>query len=198
MATDYSYFETDGTLVFTGAATVWEDLRFDIAVAKVGASAPDFDTFRNTTKVYWFDAGTDQEVHFSCQMPHSWAGTAIYPHVHWAPSADGSPTGKKVSWGLEYSWADIGEVMPSTQIVYTNTHSPADTNVVAYKHYISSFAAITPSASQDGISTMLVCRLFRDATGTGLTDSYTADAALLEFDIHYEINTIGSRSELAK
>jgi hypothetical protein len=45
---------------------------------------------------------------------------------------------------------------------------------------------------------MLVCRLFRDAAGVGGTDDYDDDAGLLEIDFHYEIDTIGSRTETAK
>jgi hypothetical protein len=179
--------------------TRWDDLRVAADTTKVGASAPDFDTFITGTKVYWFDDGTDQEVHFSVQIPHAWkVGTDIYPHVHWVPktTADGTPANQAVRWGLEYTWANPGAVFPAVQTVYTVTHSPADANVVALKHYRSSFAAITPGADQDEISTMLVCRLFRDANDAA--DTYEDDAGLLEFDIHYQIDGFGSQLEGTK
>lgn len=190
---NYVKVESDGTLVFVGAGTVWDDLRVSAETTKVGASAPDFDTFLSGTKIYWFDAGTDQEVHFSVQMPHGWAGTGIVPHVHWVPktTADGAPANQVVRWGLEYTWTDRHEVFPGTLTVYATVHSPADANVVASKHYSTDFAEIVPSATQDGISSMLVCRLFRDANDAA--DTYEADAGLLEIDFHYEIDTVGSR-----
>lgn len=48
------------------------------------------------------------------------------------------------------------------------------------------------------VSSMLACRLFRDATGAGGTDDLDNDAGVLEFDFHYEIDTMGSRSEYLK
>jgi hypothetical protein len=131
-------------------------------------------------------------------MPHGWNKTAIYPHVHWTPktTADGAPANQTVEWGLEYTWTEIGGDFADTAIVYTKTHTPADANVVAGRHYLSSFAAITPSATQDGISGMLVCRLFRNATDA-TDDTYEADAGLLEIDFHYQMGSAGSRSESA-
>ena len=43
---------------------------------------------------------------------------------------------------------------------------------------------------------MMVCRLFRDATDAA--DTYDADAVLLEFDVHYKVNMLGSREETSK
>lgn len=41
---------------------------------------------------------------------------------------------------------------------------------------------------------MLCCRLFRDAAN----DDYGGDVAFLEFDFHYEIDSLGSNSEYYK
>jgi hypothetical protein len=85
--------------------------------------------------------------------------------------------------------------MSAPATVYIQTRSP-DEALVAKKHYISSFDPITPTASQDGISSMMLCRLFRDSTVAA--DSSTNGAWLLEMDFHYRMNMIGSRSELTK
>jgi len=42
----------------------------------------------------------------------------------------------------------------------------------------------------------LICRLFRDATATG--DDYDDDAGAIEFDFHYKVNTMGSRTISSK
>jgi hypothetical protein len=47
-----------------------------------------------------------------------------------------------------------------------------------------------------GISSMLVLRLHRNA-GAG-SDTLAADVALLELDLHYEIDTVGSRTASTK
>ncbi len=42
---------------------------------------------------------------------------------------------------------------------------------------------------------MIICRVFRAATGAGKTGDYVA---LLEVDFHYEIDSFGSDSEYIK
>ena len=96
---------------------------------------------------------------------------------------------------LEYTWTEIGGDFSNTSIIYASTHFPADANVVAGRHYITNFASNSPSATQDGISSMLICRVFRNATGGN--DTYEHDAGLLEIDFHYPMDRVGSRTESA-
>jgi hypothetical protein len=46
------------------------------------------------------------------------------------------------------------------------------------------------------LSSMIICRLYRDVSDAN--DTYASDAFLLEIDFHYEIDTVGSRTELTK
>jgi hypothetical protein len=101
-----------------------------------------------------------------------------------------------VRWGLEYTWAEIGAVFPAVQTIYASVHDPADADVVANKHYYTEFAHIHPTADQDNISSILVCRLFRDADN--IADNYEADAGVLFVDFHFEVNMLGSRTPSAK
>jgi len=201
-ASGYSKIETDGTLEFAGDATVWEDYVVPFTSVKIRAetSPPDFAQFLNdgedppSTGVYGyaFSASELQEVFFTIQMPHSWAGTAIYPHIHWSPSDN---TAGIVTWGIEYTWVNYStssKLFPATEISTTNY--TVSTNQGKH-HLIAKFDAITPIVDeQDGISSILVVRFFRDADN----DTYAADAFALSFDIHYEKNTVGSRGEYVK
>jgi len=66
-----------------------------------------------------------------------------------------------------------------------------------WKHLLASGTGITPSSgTQDGLSSLLIGRLYRVGGGTG--DTYAASAALISIDIHYELNTIGSREMTTK
>jgi hypothetical protein len=195
----------DKTLVLD--TVVFEDVRVAVTSTKLaGSKDPGFSVFLTNGAgsqgvfTYWFDASAEEEVYFTVQMPHSYKlDTVIVPHVHWIPktTADGVPANQAVRWGLEYTWVDYAQTFANTTIIYGSTHLPADANVVANKHYMTDFTSITPNASQGkGLSSMLVCRLFRDATS--LTDNYEHDAGLLEFDIHFGIDTIGSRTVTVK
>ena len=197
--TSYTKIENDGHLSMAGDGTVWDDVRVAADRTRTPTSgAPNYDVFLNGVYIYWFSASTDNSLHFTIQMPHGWAATAITPHVHWVPSAtsDGNPANQVVRWGLEYTWAEVGSVFPATNTIYATAHSPADANVTANKHYRTDFASLTPSSSQDDISSPLVCRIFRDADN--VADTYEGLAGLIEIDFHYEINSIGSRTITTK
>jgi hypothetical protein len=62
------------------------------------------------------------------------------------------------------------------------------------QHLITSLGTIAGTGL--GISTVLVCRLFR-ATGDG-NDTFANEVGLLGFDFHYEKDTQGSRQEFVK
>lgn len=200
---NYSEFEADGTLVMTGSATVWDDLRVPLTSTRLGGSKdPDFVVYKEAAGssqgvfAFRFDAATEEELYFACQVPHSYKhNTNLHPHVHWMPIAAGSAT-EKVSWGLEYTWADIGQVYPSPCLIYGNVHTPADSALTQDKHYLTEIGEIAMSSSN--VSAMLICRVFRDATSTGCDDTYDSDAGLVEIDFHYEMDTLGSRTEYTK
>ena len=90
----------------------------------------------------------------------------------------------------------MGDASSNTVIVYANDTIQEDAVLLADKHYLTNFAAL--SGTGKTISSMLLCRIFRDATGAGLTDDYDNDVGLLEIDFHYEIDTAGSREVLVK
>lgn len=194
---NYTQFEADGTIEFVGAATVWEDLRVPGLAARVGGTAPGFDPFLGAGGLYayTFD-GTGarvEEVHFMIQLPHSYKeGSDIYPHVHWTPT---TAAAGNVVWQLEYSWASIDGTFGATTTIASTAKA---TGATAWAHRMSVFSAIDgdPGAVNYTISSMLVCRLFRD--GNHADDSYAADVSLLEFDIHFESDTVGSRTTSAK
>ncbi len=189
--------------------TGWDDLRIEPTTRNTGANAPTFtkvyDNGAGSRGVYLYvfdDSATEKEVFFTIQMPHGWAGTKIYPHVHWIGAVDDTTANPR--WGLEYKWADIGEAFGNTSIVYTTaekigTNGATDPNVSLNYHYISAFAGITPTSAQDGISSVMVGRLFRNSSDAA--DTYNATGAscyLLYIDFHFEVNTCGSRTEYTK
>jgi hypothetical protein len=71
---------------------------------------------------------------------------------------------------------------------------------VADRHYLTELGTISTSSEPTyGVSAMMVCRLFRNTTGAGESpDNYDNPIRLLEFDIHIEIDTVGSRQEYTK
>ncbi len=176
--------------------TMWEDLRFPAdSVKAAGIKDPAYSTFAGDLRAYWFSPSTLEELHIKAQMPHAWNGSDIHPHVHWLATTASSVAGHQVRWGMEYTWASIGSTISAPATVYGSTSYPNE-QIVANKHYITEFSPITPGLNQNGLSSMLSIRLFRDSTVAG--DSFVHGAFLLEFDLHYQIDMIGSRQELVK
>lgn len=176
---------------------VWEDLRVALELTRRGAAnQPGFgqvlDDGSGSVGVYatLFDKATREDVFFSVQFPHAWKiGSTIEPHVHWMPTDTDTGT---VRWGLEYTWVDINGTFSNTTIIYAEDAADG----TASKHQYASFAGVTPPVGITGVSSMMLCRLFRDAAHAN--DTYDNDAAGLEFDIHYQKDAVGSRSMLSK
>lgn len=160
-----------------GISSGEDDLRVSMNTVRIQGTSniPTWKTFLGSTQALAFHPNTMNQVFFAVQIPHDRVNDSnIKPHFHWvAPDAlDGN-----VVWCIEYTWANINEVFPSTltECVVDATHA------TAYKHLMS------PSLDFNGVgktySSMLNIRLYRDATN--VLDNYAGDAFLLEFDIHY-------------
>ncbi len=186
--TNYSSFETDGTLMMDGTASVWEDLRISVVLRASGGTSPVFAQLQGNLYGYRFSGIAMNEIFFELQMPHSWKiGTTIYPHVHWVSA--GSST-SDVTWGMDYEWKDLGEAFTGTTSNVSSSATPGGLKV----HNITNIPSSGVTESDKNISSMIMCRLYRD----GLNDANNDNIFLLAFDVHYEINTIGSRLVLEK
>jgi hypothetical protein len=190
---NYTKITGDGSLSYVGNATRWEDLKVPVNSVKIKKTLtePTWRDFLGNTALLWFDNGDD--VVFTVQMPHAWKeGSRIYPHVHWVTETN---AGSNVSWALEYTWSNAGEVFPTTATITGNVPGVGSGN--AYVHNITPLGTdgISGKDASDNnhtLSSMLVCRLYRGS------DSYSGDAGLLEIDFHYQVDSDGSNQEYTK
>lgn len=167
----------------------WDDLRFPAtAINPPGqASDPDWDVSNGG---WLFDSGSTEVLYLIAQLPHTWSeGTTLKPHVHWEKTTSAAGD---VLWQLRYEWASIGEVRSA--LVTINEATAAVASDVADTHQITALGDI--SGAGRGISDMLVMRIERVGGNAG--DTYGADARLLEFDIHHQVDARGSAEEFAK
>jgi hypothetical protein len=170
----------------------WDDLRVPGTSVRNGSSAPDLELFAGSATLYissFAGSGPAEMVYFSVQMPHAWKeGSMIYPHVHWSPTTTGAGG---VTWQLEYTLASaVAGIFPAS----TTLASTSQTTETAWQHQITSFDGIDMTGHT--ISTMIHCRLFRDPAHSG--DTYSSDAAFLEFDFHYNKDSTGSEQPFHK
>jgi hypothetical protein len=185
----------------TGQETVWDDLMIPGFSVRNGAVAPDFSSgFVGDAALYMltFDGGsTVEEVHFSLQLPHCWKeGSTIYPHVHFVPwSTNSSDTNERtVRFSLDYTWASIFGTFGAKETYHMNS-DPFVPNTSQWRHLLAKNSTGISGAGH-GISSMMVCRLFRD--GGDAADTYPQDVGFLQFDIHFEVDALGSDAEYIK
>ena len=167
--------------------TVWEDLRFPVTQTRVnpGTIKPDFNVVDITLD---FDDTTDEFIYINAQMPHSWkAGSVIYPHCHWFQNQN-----TNVGWYIDYRWQINGDAKTTSwttlaldQQAFTYTSGTLDQ---------INFTAAGITCSGCDLSDILQIIFYRDVSA----DTYVGDAQLMQVDIHYQIDTLGSQDEYIK
>jgi len=199
--TNYTEFEADGTVVFNGDATVWDDLRivpgsFD----RPGASDPSYVLYYPNgggIGTYLPEFAKNNIASFTVQMPHSYKeGSSIYVHVHWTPGARGNEeNGANVGWTLDYTWANINGAFSNMQTLYLTDACDG----VDHQHQMTPESEI--AGTEKHISSMLLCNIRRFDNGDNDTWTGTISGQLpmlTEIDFHYEIDTTGSRERSTK
>lgn len=169
---------------------VWDDSMVPaIALRTQGTSDPAFEAWQTGIYAYNFSGSALNQVHGSVQLPHGYkVGSTLYPHIHWSPMTTGAGD---VIWGLEYAIVTPTGTYGANDTIYTTAQAAGGTAKV---HKIASFTTI--SGTNLDISSIMMFRLFRDPTASG--DTYADKATLLGFDIHFQKDSLGSRTELTK
>jgi hypothetical protein len=208
LSTNYIAIGTDGDVKLLGTSRAWEDLRIEPIARTTGNNAPTFekwiDDVNHTTRgvyLYSFDdaaSGSEKEIHFTMQIPHNAVvGGILRIHVHWIGAVNDTTSTPR--WGLEYTFAEPSSVFGSSQIIYAEGNTESDPDTTVLHHYITQFADITPDSTQDGLSAILIGRLFRNSANA--KDTYNANGAkcgLLYIDAHYQVDSFGSNDEYTK
>ena len=179
----------------------WDDLRIvPGAFTFQGGSDPTLVDWQPggagaTFQVYAFGKGN--EVFATTQMPHEYKeGSDLMFHIHWTPKDRGVAEGSvKVGWKVDYSISNIdGTFGASATADFSDTCSGTD-----HKHELTD--SVLVSGTGLTVSHIVMLRIYRSDTGADDTWVGTTAAqspALLEFDIHYLKNSIGSDIETSK
>lgn len=166
--------------------TVWEDLRFPATRLRQGATLkPDFNETEVTID---FDDSSDETTYIIAQLPHAWKqGSEIRPHIHWIQNQN-----LNIPWSLQYRIQTNGAAttVPWTTITLDQqayTYTSGDLNQINYSSTNIDMTGCT-------LSCIIQFKLARDVS----EDVYTGDAQVYEFDLHYQIDTLGSQDEFSK
>ncbi len=194
--TNYSEFETDGTLEFNGTATVFEDIVISLSSARVpAANAPTWSNFISNLNEFTYGLNDFQE--FSSEIAHSYKeGSTIEFHVHGATNGqEGSD--KTIKYEIEYELIDnqtsgnFGDVYTGTTIINGEITIPSGTaDKTAWVIDIGTDA--TGNLLQGATLKGRVRRIA--STGT----EPVANPFTTQVGVHIELDTVGSRTELTK
>ncbi len=181
--------------------SVWDDLQLvSGAFQFLGSTDPSIQPWQPggagaTFLIYKFQK--NDEAFGSLQMKHTYnEGTDIYFHIHWTPADRGiAEIGNYVGWKADYTIANVNGVFPVSGTVDLSdiVTGVDDKNEVT--------GSVSVPGSGLNISFITMVRIYRSDTGADDTWAGVTAAqspGLLEFDIHFEINTIGSRQPFAK
>ncbi len=192
--------ETDGTPVMEGTATVWDDMRVTMDKGTNSAALGFLPGTATGPEIYYFrDAQGVEAMSFSVQLPHSWKeGTTIFPHIHWTPKTTVA-LGQVVQWNFEYSWANYDPTPVAFPAITTSTVTVASPFTLG-THLITSLTGSNVGISATGkkVSSILVCRIWRNADVGNASDTYAGDCGALSLDFHFQMDTFGSRGEYTK
>lgn len=187
---NYALFEGDGTLVFIGDATVWNDQQINISSVRLpAANAPTWTAYKGS-QVLAFSGSQDNTIHFTAQLMHKYKeGNDIKFHIHYTPEDNAAGNAR---WVFTHSWANEEEAFPAETTVTTILATPEVTD-----QHTRGEIAEPISGTGKTISSILLCSLTR--TGTHGDDTYDNKAVYLDaLDFHIEADTVGSRTEMAK
>lgn len=198
---NYLEVAAGGKVTAKGTATWFDDVRVEPTARGTGTKSPTYTNYAaggsaSGLYLYVFDnalAVAEKELNFKLQMPHGkLLNSLIHLHIHWVALTTGA-AGEKVRWGLEYTKANPNGVFGAVgAIVYaTDPVNPPSTTPTAHTHYITEFPDIDMSG--DALSTILLCRVFRNSSNAA--DTFAGSAGLLYIDCHVEFERWGSNDE---
>lgn len=188
-AVNYSEFEEDGTLKFSGDATVWKDVMFPMAPPKTtGAGNPTLVTYNGNMRGYSFAVNDvhdfdPQEITHDAKI-----GSTAYFHVH-SLSRSNDGTDRGVKWEIEYDVEDTSGALAAPTVASFEFTVPAGTAVnTPFQTEIVSFTI-------PAIARLVGARIKRIASA-GAAPS--VDPVIRALHFHYEIDTVGSRGKVSK
>ncbi|KKN00101.1 hypothetical protein LCGC14_1141250, partial [marine sediment metagenome] len=187
-ATNRAQFADDGELTLHGTARVMRSIDLEPVLATRPSANPPAEGTEASFSTHDFSPSADESVFFHLELGHDYADAGTI-HVHFDFFVDVAEVGAtSISWGVEYKKQSIGDnfgftlgaetidyavptaVTPGTPANDKKTHQSAEVDLTT-----TGFVA----------GDYILLRLFRDATGTGGTDSFPRDARVIDYHIEY-------------
>ena len=186
---NFTKVEADGTLEFNGAATVWNDINIGAGTlsgppGKQPGIANFVDEVGADTGIATYGLAVGEGLSGALEIPHSYKEVSdIYFLVHWQGIA--APTGTdNVKFQLTYTVGQFETTLNAVTVITVET--AFDTQ---YEIKRSDFAAIT--GTNFDMENQFLFTIERIAA---VGDAYGGEALIGTIGIHFEEDTVGSRT----
>ncbi len=189
----YSYFEADGTLVFTGDATVRGDVNVWMIMWAWGSSPDLLALSGSTIMMPCYDGNTTMEqVYGSIELEHDWKeGTPFYAHLHIVAANNVNSKAGTGRFYILYSIIPTNGAATAPVTLSVDTYFPAGE---FWDSKMPHFPAIALTGYHVG--DQISFRVYR--LPTDAADTYTNDICMTSFGFHYEKDTVWSRQMASK
>lgn len=194
--TDNTTFEANGTLVSSGSATTWRDELGDVTKLKVQGSGIIDDAAESSVGLETACAYASDYLYTNIQMNHDKRLLSVVnPHIHFWQT-----TGSFPNLLVQYRWQRNGQpkVTSWTGLATSGSAFPYSSGTL---NQIATFPSINPPTGAN-VSDVLQFRITRDKGNTSGSfvrdDNINATVYLTSFDVHFETDTLGSRTEYTK
>lgn len=168
--------------------TVWTDVTVPLTGTTAPATNPAVLTNVDGSGifVYGFQNGaTANNLQFTIQLPHGYkAGTNIKPHLHLAPIDN---AGGNANIGVTYKISNDGSAMEATVTDYQVVVLPSTT-------LAQDVLVFDDIAGTNLIESSIIIGTLTRTPGAG-DDNYANTVLALSFDVHYEVEKLGSDAE---
>jgi hypothetical protein len=191
-ATDYVRIDTSYGVKLAGNATAWNDLTASSLAFASGTNAPTLTEITTGTWVQCYNYAVANDISFtSLQMAHNYAeGTDAEPHIHYSIDGNGVST-DTVVLRVSINWFNVGAAIGAAT---TTDYKIPMGSKTADTHYIYDLNALTGTGKT--LSSVFTVRIER-LQNSG-SDTYNNWFCIHDFDVHYQIDGFGSRSEYVK
>ncbi len=168
----------------------------DITGVKTSGAGVSINTNENTLE-FVDSANLSDYAYFNYQLSHKWKnGSDVSPHIHFEQANANVP-----NFMIQYRWQRQGQAK-TTAWTNLKLNVSVFTYVSGTLNQISNGANIAPPTGYGQVSDIIEMRLIRDtANASGLfagADPYSGTVAITSMDLHYECDTLGSRTEYTK
>jgi hypothetical protein len=162
----------------------WDDLRVIAAARQGGGTVPTMAVYRNGIYQWSFSNATQNELHGSMQLPHTWkTGSKIYPHIHWSHNI-ASPGAGDAVFKLGYSWSSPNVAFPASATISAQ-FTPG--GAAQYVHKLAELGADGIAGTGQTVSSVLLFRIYRDVADAA--DTFPDPIFLHELDFHFQAQT---------